>query len=462
MKLGTWAWPRSLRVRLLAATLAALAVAGVLAGLLLQGLFREHVQRQQQRDLQLQLDQLTARLAFDAQGRPLPAGTGLSDPRWAQPYGGLYWQIDALDGGTGPAQPGVQRSRSLWDQQLQLPDDRLADGSLHQHRLRQPALGELLVLERMVRAAGSDTPRWRLVVAGDLRETEAAVGRFTGALAASLAVLLALLAAAALAQVALGLAPLRALDRGLADVKAGRSARLEGRYPLEVQPLVDSFNSVLGRNAEVVARARSQAGNLAHALKTPLAVLEQAAGRPDAALPALVQEQVGLARRHIDWHLARSRAAAAEGLPGLRVALAPLLAGLQRVLSRVHAERALTLDWHSPASAAFAGEAQDLQEILGNVLDNACRWARSRVQLRARLAQGRLLITIDDDGPGIAAERRQAVLARGARLDESLPGSGLGLAIVDELVQLYHGRLQLEDSPLGGLRLQLELPAAGG
>jgi signal transduction histidine kinase len=257
-------------------------------------------------------------------------------------------------------------------------------------------------------------------------------------------------------------------------VHEGRAQRLAGRFPAEVQPLVDDFNGVLERNAEVVARARTQAGNLAHAIKTPLATLRQAASAASAAargggaaieLADVVRDQVDVAQRQVDWHLARSRAAAAQGLPGARVLVAPVVAGLLRAMEKVHAGRGLTLvaEPVDPA-CCFAGEAQDLQEILGNVLDNACKWARHEVRVAARNEAGeltrRLAVVIEDDGPGIAAERREAVMARGARLDESVPGSGLGLAIVHELVGLYGGHLELTTSAPGGLRVELTLPAA--
>ncbi|MFT5933213.1 MAG: signal transduction histidine kinase [Hydrogenophaga sp.] len=178
-----------------------------------------------------------------------------------------------------------------------------------------------------------------------------------------------------------------------------------------------------------------------------------------ATLPALVTEQVALAQRQLDWHLARARAAATQGPPGQRTAVGPVLSGLLRVMSKVHAERAL--DWRAPASDDaiwFAGESQDLQEMLGNLLDNAGRWVRQTVAVGVQQRNERLQITIDDDGPGIAPERRAAALTRGVRLDESAPGSGLGLHIVAELSGLYGGSVELGDSPLGGLRVQLKLP----
>lgn len=459
-------WTRSLRLRLLAATVMALVTALVLAGVLLAGLFRDHVLRQFAATLTAQLDQVTARLEFDAAGQPRLDVPALTDPRWSRPYSGLYWQVD---GSAGAAQRGVLRSRSLWDATLALPSDALADGALHIHEVAGPAGARLLLVERTVKQDDAAATPWRLLVAADLRETEAAVDRFNGVLTASLAVLLVLLCAAAVAQVAVGLAPLRALQQALATVHEGRSQRLEGRFPAEVQPLIDDFNAVLERNAEVVARARTQAGNLAHAIKTPLAALSQAAAstrlRPEAAadLASLVQEQVIVAHRHVDWHLARSRAAAAQGVPGARVALAPVLGGLLRVMERVHCGRGLRWDFAPmEPGLSFAGEVQDLQEILGNVLDNACKWARHEVHISALAhaqGDGRLHIVIADDGPGIEAGRRDAAMARGARLDESVPGSGLGLAIVHELVGLYGGRVTLGASSSGGLRVELELPA---
>ncbi|MDP1899270.1 MAG: ATP-binding protein [Rubrivivax sp.] len=459
-------WMRSLRFRLLAATLVALLVALVLAGLLLASLFREHVMRQFSGSLTAQLDQVTARLEFDATGQPQIDPQTLIDPRWSRPYSGLYWQVD---GASGAQQRGLLRSRSLWDATLTLPNDMRADGVVHVREVAGPGDARLLLVERTVTRDDVAATPWRLMVAADLHETTAAVDRFNGVLAASLAVLLALLCTAALTQVTIGLAPMRALQRALAAIHGGSAQRLEGRFPAEVQPLIDDFNAVLDRNAEVVARARTQAGNLAHAIKTPLAAMSQAAActlqRPETAaeLAALVEEQVGVARRHVDWHLARARAAAAQGVPGARVALQPVVSGLLRVMERVHAGRDLALLCEPmEPGLTFAGEVQDLQEILGNLLDNACKWARREVRVSATSVESRsgarLRVVIDDDGPGIDAGRRDVVMARGARLDESVPGSGLGLAIVHELVSLYGGSVLLQAAPGGGLRVEVELP----
>lgn len=465
-------WRSSLRWRLLAATLAALAVALTLAGLMLASLFREHVMSQFENALRRQLDQLTAQLEFDASGQPQIDTQTLTDPRWQRPFGGLYWQIDRLAPAADGIRPAVLRSRSLWDTTLQMPDDAVADGVVHVHEGHGPRSVPVLMLERSLSVAEQPGTRWRLVVASETQEAHEAVARFNSVLAASLGLLGALLAIAALAQVSMGLAPLRALQTALKRVREGQDTRLHGDFAAEIQPLIDDFNGVLDRNAEIVARARTQAGNLAHALKTPLTVLSQAASQQgneaSAPLARLVQEQTDTVRRQVDWHLARARAAGAQRLPGLRTPLAPTVAGLVRVMQRVHADRDLSIDMVGiPPTLSFAGEEQDLQEMLGNLLDNACKWARHTVRIQAQKhapmpgSNGPgLQLEVVDDGPGIAPDVRQAVLARGARLDESMAGSGLGLAIVDELAQLYGGRLALETAPGGGLLARLTLPAA--
>lgn len=455
-------WAASLRLRLLAATLATLVVALAGAHWWLAGLFREHVLSQFDASLQQQLDQLTARLEFDAAGRPMIGPPGMSDPRWEKAASGLYWQVERLHDEAGRRHAAL-RSRSLWDVELDLPDDALADGVVHRHDIRGPHGERLRVAERSLQAPEPAVSRWRLIVAGDVHDAAEAIERFGGVLAASLAGLGLLLVLAALAQVAVGLAPLKAMQAGLQRVRQGEERRLQGRFPSEVQPLVDGFNGVLDRNDEVVQRARAHAGNLAHALKTPLAILGQAARRTGPSeLAALFEEQVRIAERQMHWHLARARAAATQQVPGQCTRLAPVLQGLLRAMDRLHADRRLDLGADAvPADLAFAGEEQDLQEMLGNLLDNACRCARGTVVVGATREGPTLHIRVDDDGPGIAPARREEVLQRGVRLDEAAAGSGLGLAIVVDLARLYRGDLVLADAEIGGLSARLSLPAAG-
>ena len=461
----------SLRLRLLVGTLVWIVVAIVAAGLALGELFRQQVALQFDAELNTHLDQLVAHLSLDARGTP-SLSAAQSDPRFSRPYSGLYWQIDRLDAGRGNA-AGLLRSRSLWDDTLALPADSLSDGEVHRHRVAGPAATTLGVLERVVfidAGEGADAaprPSFRLAVAGDEAQMRVLVDRFNGMLWLALGLLGLGLGSAAVVQVYVGLAPLRRLHGALAAVRNGLAQRLGGRFPAEVQPLVDEFNSVLAQNAEVTARARTAAGNLAHALKTPLSVIGNAAGSRSAGdergseFAQLVATQVEVARKQIDYHLSRSRVAASVGLPGARTPVVAVLDGLLRVMQRIHAERGLDLVAQPFTGALdFRGEEQDLQEIVGNLLDNAFKWAVRRVELSLAVSGDCFVLTLDDDGRGIAEGQRQRVLNRGERADEQVPGSGLGLAIVVDLTRLYGGRVDLATSPLGGLRVVLTLPAA--
>lgn len=452
---------RSLRQRLLVLTLLTAGLTLVVAGFVLSALFREHVRQQFIERLGADLDQVMARLEVDARGQPSLDATRLSDPRWSRPRSGLYWQVDAA-GPRGAA--GLLRSRSLWDELLDAPRDMPENGEVHVHDVRGQHGEGLLLIERTLQAPGAQST-WRVMVAAETTPLERAAARFNTVLAWSLLALLALLVAGALLQVRWGLAPLGRLRQALSDLREGRTQRLAGHYPDEVQPLVDDLNGVLSRHAQGLERARAQAGNLAHALKTPLTILAQGAAQAGTSerarqeLPALVSDQVQVARRHIDWHLARSRAAAAQATLGLSTPVQPVVDGLVRVMQKIHAHRGIGVSAEVDAQLAFAGEAQDLQEMLGNLLDNACRAASSRVRVSA-VRQDRLLhLSVADDGPGIAPADMAAALRRGGRLDESTPGSGLGLAIVQELATLYVGAIELRRSEMGGLLAVLTLPA---
>lgn len=453
---------RSLKHRLLLLTLTTAGLTLVVAGLVLSALFRDHARQQFIDGMSADLDQVMARLEVDARGLPTLDASRLSDPRWGRPRSGRYWQVD----GAGPdGAAGLLRSRSLWDEQLDAPRDMPDSGDAHVHELVDHHQEDLLLIERTLRAPGAQGP-WRVMVAAETKPLAQAAARFNMALAWSLLVLLMLLTVGAWLQVRLGLAPLGRLRTALSDLRQGRTQRLQGRYPDEVQPLIDDLNGLLERQAEGLQRARAQAGNLAHALKTPLTILAQGAAQAQASsgasneLPTLVSDQVQVARRHIDWHLARSRAAAAQATVGLSTPLLPLAQGLVRAMQKIHADRGLKVVADIGAHLAFAGEPQDLQEMLGNLLDNACKAAGSVVRLSATQEGAVLRILVDDDGPGIADGDRRAALQRGGRLDESTPGSGLGLAIVQELATLYGGAIELRRSALCGLSAVLTLPAA--
>jgi signal transduction histidine kinase len=262
-------------------------------------------------------------------------------------------------------------------------------------------------------------------------------------------------------QVQIGLRPLYALRNEIADVRKGKAARIARCYPLEIQPLVEQVNRLLAHNQETVERQRTHVGNLAHALKTPLSVMLAEAGTQQGLLPDMVRKQTEVMKAQVDHHLRRARAAARAQMLGERTPIAEVLDEMAVMLERVFEEKGVVIDWRAPDDLAFRGERQDLQELLGNLMENACKWAKRRVRVSAGpTGLGQMVVVVEDDGPGLPEEQREAALLRGARMDETTPGSGLGLSIVVELTRAYDGRISLGDSDLGGLKVVLELPAA--
>jgi len=267
-------------------------------------------------------------------------------------------------------------------------------------------------------------------------------------------------------QVRRGMSPLDELRHQLAAVHKGTSTRVSGKYPAEVQPLVHDLNVLLEEREQRIARAIAKAGDLAHALKTPLAVLRQEAEQARTAgheqLAAEMDEQIDRMKRQIDYHLAQARSVASAASPAARASIAESAEALARTLRRLHSERDIRIEINAPVAHCFRGQREDLDEMLGNLLDNACKWARTQVRLTCFNEGEQIVIAIDDDGPGIEPSMRGNVIQCGVRADETAPGSGLGLAIVRDLAAIYGGSISLEDSPIGGLRARLTLPAQSG
>jgi signal transduction histidine kinase len=304
-----------------------------------------------------------------------------------------------------------------------------------------------------------------LVVVSNLLISHMIQRRFPGPVIhwGAMAVFAISLLSAALLQINAGLAPLVRLRARLAALRDGRELRVDGSYPSEVEPLVNDLNALLEDREQRVARARAKAGDLAHGLKTPLSVLAQEAARAravgQAELASTIEQQVERMRRQIEYHLAHSRAAGGAS-PAARCAVLESASGLQRTLDRLHSERGLQIRLDVAAEHAVRCQREDLDEMLGNLLDNACKWARSSVTLASSAADGRVCITVDDDGAGIDPSLREAVLQRGVRADQAAPGTGLGLAIVRDLAELFGGSISLERAPAGGVRAVLRLPGA--
>ena len=259
------------------------------------------------------------------------------------------------------------------------------------------------------------------------------------------------------------LSPFGHLRKQLAGVRDGSNRRIEGTYPVEVQPLVSDLNSLLEHRERIVRRALAKAGDLAHGLKTPLAVLAQEAERAEAAgqheISAMISLQLERMRRQVDYHLVHARAAGSGDVPGARCHVLTSVEGLARTLLRIYAARRLEIDIDVSPEHFIRGQREDLEEMLGNLLDNACKWAKSSVKIQSLRENGAIVLIVDDDGAGLPLSMRDTVLQRGVRADEAMPGSGLGLALVSDLAELYRGSIALEASPTGGLRARLCLPA---
>lgn len=388
----------------------------------------------------------------------------LTDARATRAYSGKYWQLSELRPDGRLHAVNDQRSRSLFDQEIPAPPD-IADRLAHQkgHVFYYPAVGplnqKLWVAVREARLQGHRQPVI-FMVAQDRGHIEQDMRGFAVITAAALLVLLLGLVAAIVIQVRFGLRPLFSLGREIGEVRVGKRSRLSGNYPVEVEPLAHQLNDLLDHNQEVVERQRTHVGNLAHALKTPISVMLAEARSTPGPLAEVVERQARLMQGHVEHHLRRARAAARSTTSGERTSVAEVLDELAHALERVFPDG--TLEWDADDELCFLGERQDLQEMAGNLIENACKYRKRRVNVMAEpVSPTRLRLTVEDDGPGLPEETRAAALTRGQRLDESQPGSGLGLSIVAELAAAYGGALTLGESRLGGLKVELDLPRAG-
>lgn len=446
---------RSLRLRLVVGGVVAILIALSISGAGLVVLFERHVTRSLGDDLKIYLDQLVAGIDVDAAGR-LVVARPPADPRFAEPLSGLYWQV--AQGET------LLRSRSLWDTALTLPQDDLAAAEVHQHVVAGPAQARLLVAERMVSlTVGGRRAPVRVAVAADLARVTAAAAGFSRDLVLALGLLGLVLALATAVQVSLGLRPLAALRRGIADVRAGRSHHVAPAAPVEVQPLVEEVNALLDAREREVERSRGRAADLAHGLKTPLAALvgdarrlrergqEQIAGDIESVAEAM--------SRHVDRELARARARGTMRGKGVSTEVAPLVQSLVGTLERTLDGRRVDFDTRIADRLSVAMDRTDLAEVLGNLLDNAARHAASRIRITGAADENGASIAVEDDGEGIAVAAQQSVVERGIRLDQRPDGAGLGLAIVQDVLEAYGWRLVLGTSDLGGLKVTIA-PAA--
>jgi signal transduction histidine kinase len=455
----------SLATRLFLSATAWVVVILVITGFVLSSVYRQAVERSFDRRLNLYLRTLIAEAATpDAAAGEHPFQS-LGEPLFEIPLSGWYWQIGRVDSD----KPDVRSSRSLWDKQLPKLDDasgNLTAAGVHIGYVNGPEDQRLRIVERQV-DFGSDG-KFLVTVAGDATEIFDETRTFDYYLGGTFLTLTLVLVFTTIFQVRFGLAPLKRISESLAAIRSGRAERLEGEFPVEIAPLARETNALIDANREIVERARTHVGNLAHAIKTPLSVIVNEANVHGAdPFASKVLEQADVMRDQVAHHLERARIAARVTVIGTVTDVAPVIEGLRRTMEKIHRDRDIAIDVENNALVKFRGERQDLEEMIGNLVDNACKWARSRVfvEVMVKAATGSdrpplLHIIVDDDGPGLSPAERAQVARRGQRLDESKPGSGLGLSIIVDLAALYEGSLSLGASPIGGLRAELILPAA--
>lgn len=449
---------RSLVVRLgaLAATLIVLAL--TLAGLGLATIFDRELDRRAESELTQIVKVLAGQVSLDRTGAPVGELT-LPDPRFAEPYSGLYWQV------TAPAGKHA-RSRSLWDSELAVPADP-TDGERRTIDLSGPNGSSLIAVTQTIAVSKGDaegeaeTPV-QVTAALDRNDLASAQRSFRNLLVPSLVALALCLSLAMWLFLRLALRPLQGLALGLQQIHLGQARNLPGVFPAEVQPVVDDLNRLITFQDAAADKARAQASDLAHGLKTPLAVLDalsrQAEGEGRTELSGAINEQTGLMQQQVNRALARARARLVPTLGKASTPVAPLAEKLTGALRRLPSERPLDWDIAIAPHAVFAGDSADFMEMLGNVLDNARKWAHGRIGFTAAMTGGATVFTVEDDGPGLPAEQA-AQIERGRRWDETTPGTGFGLAITRDLVESYGGTMALDRSPLGGLRVILSIPA---
>lgn len=452
----TWLSWRSLSLRLIAIAVIWIVLLLSVGGTLVTRLFENYLISTFDQRLEQFMEGMIGSSAITEEGQ-IRFTRPLGDQRFFEPYSGWYYQVDV------PGKPPF-RSRSLWDQTLNVDRSYAAFEGRFERR-DGPDGQSLRVFERDIYLPEQD-PVFRYIIAGDTSEIDAQMQSFRRIFGWALFVLGASLIAALIFQVTYGLSPLREIRRSLMAIRSGRVKRLEGRYPQEVTTLVDEMNALIDHNDTIVERARTHTGNLAHALKTPLSVMLNEAETEKGPLAEVVEKQAGVIRQHVEHHLSRARAAGQEQVIGARTSVLTVASGLKRALCRIYSDGGVDIELGPDDDLAFRGARQDLDEMLGNLMDNACKWAKSKVRVSfSRTEEGRqparLYIVIEDDGPGIPAKDRAAVFNRGNRRDESVPGSGLGLAIVLDMASICGGAVELSDSSdLGGLKAVLDLPLA--
>ena len=444
----------SLKGRLIGVAVVWILVGVLVSGVALSTVFKTHVTQQFYEELYVHLDELQGLVTVTSSGPHLQRP--LSDPRYDVPLSGYYWEVQ---------KPGriVASSTSLQGGVLLgIPPDDPPDGTVHTHMIDGPT-GKVLVAERVHRYNPSDPPL-RFIIGTDRRHLESVLQGFNSTLAWSMGAFAGSMIIAASGLILFALRPLNYLRTALNRVRSGSEKKLQGNFPQEVQPLVDELNAMLRSMTELMIRARAQAGNLAHGLKTPLAILTDEAYRiEDKGLPqssVIILDQCRRMQTQIDYQIARARAVAMHSVPGTLTSVGKAGAEVTSALSRLYQPKGIVIENDIPSTVTAACDAQDLNEMLANLVDNACKHAKGRVLLSCaeESPQHTVRVVVEDDGPGLPPEAFEVVFNVGERWDSEATGSGLGLSIVRDLVRLYGGDIALDTSSLGGLKVVLDLP----
>jgi signal transduction histidine kinase len=447
----------SIATRLFASAAILSAIILFVAGIVLTAIYRRTTVAGFDERLNVYLKELVADLAGQSEQERSELGN-LGEPRFNLQGSGWYWEVSKTDGGS------VKASRSLFGHTLPKLGDAVPLERFQPWRRGYVMLDDdrtLRIIERPV-DLGEDG-QFVVAVAADSAEVQTDIQEFQLALGLTFLLLGAALVLSTLVQVTYGLKPLADLRGAVARVREGGAQRIDGAYPSDVAPLASELNLLIDANQKILDRARTQVGNLAHALKTPLSVMTNEVDAAGGPVADKINEQVALMRHQIDYYLNRARAAALAGALGTTTEAKPVLEGLIRAFAKIYRERDFDLDLPDDAAARFRGEKQDFEEMVGNLIDNAGKY--SRLQVRVSIAsegppdRPELVVVVDDDGPGLPEERRGGAFKRGERLDETKPGSGLGLSIVRDHAAMYGGRVEFDGGPLGGLRVRLALPA---
>lgn len=447
--------PKSLRLRLFALAAAVMVVAMLTAGLGLTALFTRHLERRVGQELDTHLQLLAGGLRIDDAGA-LSLVREPADPRFSRVLGGLYWQVSDAASGRKLV------SRSLWDGVLELPQDALSNGAIHAHETAGPDGTALLVHEREILVtANALEHKLRISVAIDRSEISQLGVGFARDLVPALGILGGVLLLGFGFQVGAGLRPLGTVQDALGAVRSGSARRLQIDVPREVEPLVSEVNSLLEAQENEMIRARDRAADLAHGLKTPLTALSTSIQRlrdkGEIELADEIDGQAERIRRHIERELARARVR--HGRPLAHANVAVCVGAIVRTLALTPDGERLKFEQNLAMDTSVAVDADDLNEILGNLLENAARHARTLVRIGALSSVTQITISVEDDGEGLSDASRAKAVLRGVRLDSRGNGAGLGLAIARDIVVAYGGELELSKSPLGGLSASARLPA---